>query len=115
MLHHFLADAVILIFASLAFVALFTKFRLSSIAGYLVAGSVVGPYGLHLVSANEGTRFLGELGIAALMFVIGFEFSSKVSALSFHRLGVDGLWFAALAALLLAGWAGFIERTGEPA
>jgi uncharacterized membrane protein YoaK (UPF0700 family) len=38
-----------------------------------------------------------------------------IGALSFHRLGVDGLWFAALAALLLAGWAGFIERTGEPA
>ncbi|AKH18728.1 MULTISPECIES: YoaK family protein [Sphingomonas] len=38
-----------------------------------------------------------------------------IGALSFHRLGVDGLWFAALAALLLAVWAGLIERTGEPA
>nr|GLK21597.1 hypothetical protein GCM10017606_24240 [Microbacterium terregens] len=38
-----------------------------------------------------------------------------IGALSFHRLGLDGLWFAALAALLLAVWASLIERTGEPA
>jgi CPA2 family monovalent cation:H+ antiporter-2 len=53
MLHHLLADAVILILASLAFVALFTKLRLSSIAGYLFAGALVGPYGLHLVAATR--------------------------------------------------------------
>jgi CPA2 family monovalent cation:H+ antiporter-2 len=103
MLHHFLADAVILIFASLAFVALFTKFRLSSIAGYLVAGSVVGPYGLHLVSANEGTRFLGELGIAALMFVIGFEFSWPRIVAARRLVFVLGTLQVVVTALLVAG------------
>lgn len=103
MLHHFLADAVILIFASLAFVALFTKFRLSSIAGYLVAGSVVGPYGLHLVSANEGTRFLGELGIAALMFVIGFEFSWPRIIAARRLVFVLGTLQVVVTALLVAG------------
>mgnify|MGYP002877904235 CR=1 FL=1 len=103
MLHHFLVDAVILIFASLAFVALFTKFRLSSIAGYLVAGSVVGPYGLHLVSANEGTRFLGELGIAALMFVIGFEFSWPRIVAARRLVFVLGTLQVVVTALLVAG------------
>lgn len=45
MLHHLLADAVVLIVASLAFVALFAKLRLSSIAGYLFAGALVGHMG----------------------------------------------------------------------
>ncbi|MAX00670.1 MAG: sodium:proton exchanger [Sphingomonas sp.] len=103
MLHHLLANAVILIFASLAFVALFTKFRLSSVAGYLVAGSAVGPYGLHLVSANEGTRFLGELGIAALMFVIGFEFSWPRIVAARRLVFVLGTLQVIVTALLVAG------------
>ena len=103
MLHHLLADAVILILASLAFVALFTKLRLSSIAGYLFAGALVGPYGLHLVAANEGTRFLGELGIAALMFVIGFEFSWPRIVAARRLVFVVGLLQVSVTALLVAG------------
>jgi len=75
MLHHLLIDALVLILASLAIVALFTRLRVSPIVGYLIAGIVVGPHVLNLVEASEGSRFLGELGIAALMFVIGFDFS----------------------------------------
>lgn len=103
MLHHLLADAVILILASLAFVALFTKLRLSSIAGYLFAGAIVGPYGLHLVAANEGTRFLGELGIAALMFVIGFEFSWPRILAARRLVFVFGVLQVSVTALLVAG------------
>lgn len=103
MLHHLLADAVILILASLAFVALFTKLRLSSIAGYLFAGALVGPYGLHLVAANEGTRFLGELGIAALMFVIGFEFSWPRIVAARRLVFVVGLLQVSVTASLVAG------------
>lgn len=103
MLHHLLADTVILILASLAFVALFTKLRLSSIAGYLFAGALVGPYGLHLVAANEGTRFLGELGIAALMFVIGSEFSWPRIVAARRLVFVVGLLQVSVTALLVAG------------
>ncbi|MFS0851859.1 cation:proton antiporter [Novosphingobium panipatense] len=103
MLHHLLADAVVLILASLAIVALFAKLRLSSIAGYLFAGALVGPYGLHLVAANEGTRFLGELGIAALMFVIGFEFSWPRIVAARRLVFVVGLLQVSVTAFLVAG------------
>jgi len=102
MLHHLLIDALVLILASLALIALLTRMRLSPIVGYLIAGVVVGPHGLNLVSASEGTRFLGELGIAALMFVIGFEFSWPRIVAAGRLVFVVGLLQVGLTALAVA-------------
>ena len=44
-------------------------------AGFLVAGTVVGPYGLNLISDREQVQVLAEVGIVLLLFTIGLEFS----------------------------------------
>jgi CPA2 family monovalent cation:H+ antiporter-2 len=41
----------------------------------LLAGLVIGPHGLHLLTTSDETRFLAELGIIFLMFMVGLEFS----------------------------------------
>ncbi len=56
-------------------VALFRQFGLSPILGYLALGVLIGPQGLGWLPDNEQTRFLAELGVVFLMFLIGLEFT----------------------------------------
>lgn len=72
-------------------VPLLHMLRVTPVLGYLIAGSVVGPFGLGLladkvpmlsygvISELDGVKALAELGIIFLLFMIGLE-------LSFERL-----------------------------
>lgn len=44
-------------------------------AAGLFAGIVIGPLGFGIVAASDGTRFLAELGLVLLMFMVGLELS----------------------------------------
>jgi CPA2 family monovalent cation:H+ antiporter-2 len=46
---------------------------LPAAGGYLLAGLIIGPQ--HLIATSDETRFLAELGIIFLMFMVGLEFS----------------------------------------
>ncbi|MCP9449368.1 MAG: cation:proton antiporter [Nitrospira sp.] len=76
MTDHSVLDNLLIIFTvSIAVVFLFHQFRLPSIAGFLVAGAVIGPHGLNLISDIETVQILAEIGIVLLLFTIGIEFS----------------------------------------
>ncbi|MCP9446908.1 MAG: cation:proton antiporter [Nitrospira sp.] len=76
MTDHSVLDNLLIIFTvSVAVVFLFHQFRLPSIAGFLVAGAVIGPHGLNLISDIETVRTLAEIGVVLLLFTIGIEFS----------------------------------------
>jgi CPA2 family monovalent cation:H+ antiporter-2 len=68
-------ETLTLIGASVLSIALLSRFGLPAILGYLLAGVLVGPLGLGILAASEGTRFLAELGLILLMFMVGLEFS----------------------------------------
>ena len=70
-----LRDVIIIFSVSIVVVFLFQKLHLPSIAGFLVAGALVGPYGLNLISDREHVHVLAELGVMLLLFTIGLEFS----------------------------------------
>ena len=70
-----LRDIIIIFTVSIGVVFLFQKINLPSIAGFLVAGTLVGPYGLNLVSDREQVQVLAEVGVILLLFTIGLEFS----------------------------------------
>lgn len=71
-----LLSQLLVIFAvSITVVFLFHKLRLPSIAGFLVAGSLIGPSGFNLVSDVEQIQVLAEIGVVLLLFSIGVEFS----------------------------------------
>ncbi len=73
--HSILQDVLIIFTVSIGVVFLFQKLRLPSIAGFLVAGTLVGPYGLNLISDHEQIEVLAEIGVILLLFTIGIEFS----------------------------------------
>lgn len=86
MTDHGVLDNLLIIFTvSIAVVFLFHQFRLPSIAGFLVAGVVIGPHGLNLISDIETVRTLAEIGVVLLLFTIGIEFS-LVQMASLRRL-----------------------------
>jgi CPA2 family monovalent cation:H+ antiporter-2 len=71
----FLSDLVIVFAVSAAVVFAFGRFRVPSVVGLLVAGVVVGPYGLSLVSDVHVVEVLAEIGVVVLLFTVGLEFS----------------------------------------
>ncbi len=70
-----LANLLVIFAASIAVVFIFHQFRLPSIAGFLVAGSLIGPHGLNLIADVGTVEVLAEVGIVLLLFTIGIEFS----------------------------------------
>jgi CPA2 family monovalent cation:H+ antiporter-2 len=70
-----LSESLVVILASACAVALLTRVGLPAPVGYVLAGLVIGPHGLQLVAVSDETRFLAELGVIFLMFMVGLEFS----------------------------------------
>ena len=70
-----LANLLVIFTASIAVVFVFHQFRLPSIAGFLVAGAIIGPHGLNLIADVGTVQVLAEIGIILLLFTIGIEFS----------------------------------------
>lgn len=68
-----LGEGVILLGVALAMVILFRRFGLGATLGYLVAGALVGPYGLGLVSGGQSKMAIAEIGIVLLLFLVGLE------------------------------------------
>ena len=66
----FMHDAVIFLVASVIGVALFKRFGLGAVLGYLVAGLIIGPSRLKLVGDVESVMRTSELGVVLLLFVI---------------------------------------------
>jgi CPA2 family monovalent cation:H+ antiporter-2 len=73
----FLLDLGIAVAAALVFSLLFYKLRLPMIVGQLVAGMVVGPFGLGLIRDTTAIDFLSTLGIILLLFVISLELDPR--------------------------------------
>ncbi|MCK5233511.1 MAG: cation:proton antiporter [Candidatus Aenigmarchaeota archaeon] len=69
----FLFDiGAVIVFATI-FGAIASFFRQPMIPAYIIAGAVIGPFGLGIITNQELITTLSELGIAFLLFIIGME------------------------------------------
>ena len=66
-----LPSILVLIAAAVFVVMIFKKLKLSPVLGYLVAGTIIGDFGLKIVSYDQ-TKVLAELGVVFLLFAIIF-------------------------------------------
>jgi CPA2 family monovalent cation:H+ antiporter-2 len=71
----FLKDLVVVFASGLVAVALLGRLRVPSIAGYIIAGILVGPGVLGIVSDVHEIEVLAEVGVVLLLFGIGLELS----------------------------------------
>jgi glutathione-regulated potassium-efflux system protein KefB len=89
MISNYLIDIIILLMAAVIFVPIFQAIRLGAVPGFLIAGVIVGPSGLSLIGKVSEIRYLAEIGVVLLLFVIGIEL--KPSRLWLMRRLVFGL------------------------
>lgn len=112
--NEFLAQASLYFGAAVIAVMIAHRLGLGSVAGYLLAGIAIGPWGFQLVDTADQIRAFAELGVVFLLFVIGLELEPK--RLWSMRAKLLGLGLAqvlgSIAALTAAGWAlGYELRT----
>ena len=103
----FLVQASLYFAAAVAAVMIAHKFGLGSVAGYLLAGIAIGPWGFELVEADAHIKAFAELGVAFLLFVIGLELEPKRLWSMRSKLAGLGLSqvLGSIAAITAAGWA----------
>ena len=70
-----LTAIAIVVLTALGCGMLMARFRQPALVGYLLAGVVLGPTGLALVSNHGEIATLAELGVLLLLFVVGMELS----------------------------------------
>jgi CPA2 family monovalent cation:H+ antiporter-2 len=87
----FLLELLILIGSATLVATVFHTLRFPTIIGFIVAGMIIGPFGIGWVGSVPGAEALSEIGIIFLMFTIGLEFSlGQLKDLRRHFLGLGG-------------------------
>ncbi len=110
-----MVEVLVLLTAAVLLVPLSKRLGLGSVLGYLMAGMLVGPWGLGLIDRLEEIRHIAEFGVVFLLFIIGIE--SKPARLWVMRRTVFGLGTAqvTVTGLLLTGLALLFELDARTA
>lgn len=74
-LPHFLVDLTLILAAAAVVVLVSRRLRLPTVVGLLATGMLLGPSGLALVASGEEVEVFAEIGVVALLFTLGLEFS----------------------------------------
>ena len=72
-----LKDLAVIFTISLVVILAFHRLKLPALPGFIVAGVLVGPNALGLVSDVHRVESLAEVGVVLLLFTIGIEFSTS--------------------------------------
>ncbi|MGD2081747.1 MAG: glutathione-regulated potassium-efflux system protein KefC [Chromatiales bacterium] len=96
-----LFNAFVYLLAAVVAVPLFKRLGLGSVLGYLVAGVVIGPWGVGLIVNVEDILHFAELGVVLLLFLVGLELDPKrLWTMRRPILGLGGLQVAVTGAVL---------------
>jgi CPA2 family monovalent cation:H+ antiporter-2 len=88
----FLKSLVIILGISAVVVFFLHRIRIPSIVGFLLAGVLLGPYGLHFIKDINTIQTLAEIGVILLLFTIGLEFPlSRFLKMRAEVFGIGGL------------------------
>jgi monovalent cation:proton antiporter-2 (CPA2) family protein len=107
----FLHQALIYLGAGVIAVPVFKRLGAGSVLGYLVAGIVIGPWGLGLITEAKTVLHFSELGVVLLLFLVGLELNAaRVWSLRRAIFGLGGTQLA----LTTAAVAGIALAAGQP-
>ena len=70
-------DIVLILLVSIPIIILFNRIQLPSIVGFLIAGIILGPSVLKIISNPEQIEVMAEIGVILLLFSVGLEVSLK--------------------------------------
>lgn len=98
-------QALIYLAAAVISVPIAKRLGFGSVLGYLLAGMILGPFGLHLIG-EEGhdVMHFAEFGVVMMLFLIGLELEpSRLWNLRRNILGLGGLQVATTTLLITLG------------
>ena len=75
--HSFLINILFYLVAAIIMVPLAKRLGMGAVLGYLVAGVVIGPWGLGLIKNVDVILSFSEFGVVLLLFLIGLELEPK--------------------------------------
>ena len=75
--HSLLFNAMVYLAAAVLIVPVAKRLGLGAVLGYLLAGIVIGPWGLGLIGEVEDILHFSEFGVVLLLFLIGLELEPK--------------------------------------
>ncbi|WP_346236427.1 cation:proton antiporter [Niabella insulamsoli] len=86
----------VIIFALVLFIILFapiafTKIKVPHIIGLIIAGVIVGPYGVHLLNRDASIVLFGTVGLLYIMFLAGLEIDLAEFKKNWKKILVFGL------------------------
>lgn len=94
---------MLLLLAAVILVPLAARLGLGAVLGYLLAGVIVGPWGLGVIGQVEEILHVAEFGVILLLFVIGLELRpTRLWALRKAIFGFGSAQLLLCAALLMA-------------
>ena len=111
-----LTTLVVLLAAATIAVPLTRRAGFGSVLGYLLAGIIIGPAGLRLVTNVDAIESIAGLGVVMLLFLIGLEVRPQrlwvmrraVFGLGTAQVVISGVALAALAHVAGMAWSGAI-------
>ena len=77
-MEQFLLKLLIFLAAAVIAVPLARKCKLGSVLGYLIAGIIIGPFGLALIDDIEAVMHFTEFGVVMMLFLVGLELKPSV-------------------------------------
>src|SRR6266496_2524859 len=107
-----LRDLAVIFAGSLLVILLFHRLKVPALPGFIVAGVVLGPNALALVSDVHRVESLAEVGVILLLFTIGIEFSlsrlkemgRQVVGAGLAQMGITILLTLAVGVVFLPRW-----------
>lgn len=108
-----LRNLVLVFLVAGAVLHLFHRLKIPSIVGLLVAGVVIGPHGLGVLSDRDQIEVLADIGVVLLMFSIGLDFTrERLGELLYAAgIGMAEIVFCIFVTTLLA--VAFVDRWAE--
>lgn len=70
-------DIVLILLLSIPIIVIFNRMQLPSIVGFLIAGIILGPSALKVISNPDQIEIMAEIGVILLLFSVGLELSLK--------------------------------------
>ena len=109
---HLLGDLAVIFGVSVLVILVFHRVRLPALPGFIVAGMLLGPNALKLVSDVHAVESLAEVGVILLLFTIGIEFSLRrlremarqVAGTGLLQVGLTTLVAAAIGLAVVHRW-----------
>lgn len=74
---NYLLSALVFLAATVISVPISKRLGLGSVLGYLIAGCIIGPWGLKLIANVSDILHFSEFGVVLLLFLIGLELEPK--------------------------------------